>query len=111
MIFFFLNKITETLICHVNFSLEFMLKISRKGFFLQNKLLAQKQVIVTVGEKRIFFFIHFITNESTHILRNINFQTQGLQIAALQQRYSPFKCKKTLILDGSTKKISSVIFL
>ena len=42
-----LSEIPETPISHGNFSLEITYKIPPKGYFLQNKFLFKKQVIVT----------------------------------------------------------------
>ena len=54
-----LSKITENFIFHGNFSLEITYKVPKRGYFWQNKILSQKQIILlqklSVTEARFLY--------------------------------------------------------
>ena len=75
-------------------------RVRERAFFMLSHTLSC--VVFKILKKKNFTFINsafennlrFFINKRTHLLKTNNFGPQGLQNAALQQRYSPFLYKK-----------------
>ena len=65
-----LSKITENFIFHGNFSVEIPYKVPKRGYFWQNKILSQKQIIVSqklsVTEARFLCRNKFISQKQVY---------------------------------------------
>ena len=90
-----LSKITENYIFHGNFSVEITYKVPKRGYFWQNKILSQKQIIVSqklsVTEARFLCRNKFISQKQVY------FQQIVTEASFLYRKKFIFQKKKFIL--------------